>query len=336
VLVQPRLRVLVGRNDGFFLDQARVGFDAAYRDDLRFRAIIDVNSFLPGGAANQTVQAVLGAARDVWVSYLPNDWLSITAGQQFMPSDIEGSTTLSALPFIGRSVLSSGVRAGQGYATAGLSPSRQLGLVVQGTEGANLGSLSLEYALGIGNGNGQNISGNDNKLPAGYLRLGAGYEDVARVAIGGRFNPRTAGSAPDLFDETDVLGFADVNINVVGIEFAAVGQVKQTNFATLVPDPESPFGAELGWGATAWVALREPMGVSLAGIVPAYRFSVYDPSSRFPDDQVLENTLAAMWAVPFEHVSLSVVAEVALLTEFGTATRDLDNLRAGALVQLDL
>jgi hypothetical protein len=318
----------VGRNDGFFLDQARVGFDAAYRDDLRFRAIIELNSFLPNGATNQAVTNVLAAARDVWVSYLPSDWLSITAGQQFMPSDMEGSTTLAALPFIGRSVMS--------YATPGLSPSRQIGLVVQGTEGARFDSVSLEYAVGVGNGNGQNIAGNDNKLPAAYARVGAGYEGLVRVAIGGRYNPRTAGSAPDLFNETDALGFADVNANIEGIEVAAVGQLKQTTFGTLVPDPQNPLGAELAWGATAWVALRDPLGVSFAGAVPAYRFSVYDPSDRFPDDQVIENTLAVMWTAPFDALSLSVLAEVALLTEFGPATRDLDNFRAGALVQLDL
>jgi hypothetical protein len=105
--------------------------------------------------------------------------LFVSAGQQFMPSDLEGSTTIAALPFARRSVATSGMRAGHGFAQAGLSPSRQMGLVVGSTENARVGDLALQYMLGLGNGNGQNILGNDNKLPAVYARLGVGYESLA-------------------------------------------------------------------------------------------------------------------------------------------------------------
>jgi hypothetical protein len=335
--VQPDAALaLVGRNDGFFMDQARVGFDAQYRQMFRFRAILELASFLPGGGANQPVQAVLGAARDIWVSYIPSRWASITVGQQFVPSDVEGSTTLATLPFISRSLLSSGVRAGQGYAVAGLSPPRQLGVVVQSTDGARIGDISLEYGAGIGNGNGQNVSGNDNKLPAAYARAGAGYRDIVQVAVGGRYNPRTVGSAPDLFNESDALGFADVSLHVMGVEAVVVGQFRQTNFATLSPDPASPAGSENAFGVTGWVALSEPFGVDLFGITPAYRISYYDPSNRFADDQALENTLAIRWAAPVPHLSVAVIAEGTLLTELGDGVRDLDNARAALMVQLDL
>ncbi len=335
-LVQPDSQILtVGQNDGFFIDEAQVGVDGAFKDDLRFRLLIDVITLVPGGAPNDPVQSVNAAVRDAWVAWIPSDWFFVSAGQQFMPEDLEGATSLANLPFARRSVASAGVRPGHGFAVSGLSPSRQLGVVAGSTENARLGPVGLEYLFGIGNGNGQNIAGNDNKLPAVYARLGVAYEDVARVGVGGRNNPRTVGTLPNLFNEVDNVGFVDASVKLFGISAAGQGIFKQTAFGTLFPEAGDG-STDVGMGVSAWIFADAPFGVSLCGVIPAYRFSYYDPSSTFLDDQLIENSLGVRWNVPVEHLPLSLFVDGTLLTEFGDNVRDLDNARLTALLQLEL
>lgn len=331
----------VGQNDGFLVDQLRVGLDGAFRQRVRFRFILDATSVLPGAGQNQPVSSALAAARDVWLSYSPSEWLVVSAGQQFMPSDAEGTTTIAALPFARRSVATSGVRAGHGNAVTGLSPTRQIGLVV-GTGGpwggANprLGPISLEYKLGLSNGNGQNFLGNDNKLPALYGRLGFGFEDLVSVGFGGRFNPRTVGAAPNLYAETDSLAFADLTVRVAGIEIVGQGIYRSTSLDTVFPDAKNDAGQETGMGGTGWIWLKQPFGLDLFGIQPAYRISYFDPSSAFATDQLLENSVGLRWDVPVDVLRMSFFADYTLLTEVGEGARDLQNDRFTALVQLEL
>ncbi len=330
--------ITVGNNDGFFIDQARIGMDGAFKDDFRFRLILDVTSVLPGGQQNEPVQSVSAAARDAWVAWMPSDWFYVSVGQQFMPADLEGTTTLAALPFARRSAAVSGIRAGTGFATTGLSPTRQMSLVVGSTDNARVGAIALHYMLGIGNGNGQNVLGNDNKLPAAYARFGVGYvpgDDgiEARLGFGGRYNPRTAGTLPSLYQETDAVGFVDAQLEVAGISFAGQAIYKQTTFDDVVPDFGTP---ESGLGVTAWVFVEKPFGVSLNGVKPAYRISYFDPSSSIASDAVIENTLGVRWDVPVDGLPVSLLVDGTLLTETGTGVRDLDNARFSALLQLEL
>lgn len=336
-LVQPDSQVLtVGQNDGFYLDQNRIGVDGAYKDDLRFRLIIDVMSLLPSRSPNDPVQPFTAAVRDAWIAWMPSDWFYVSAGQQFVPGDIEGTTTIAGLPFARRSAATGGVRPGHGFAVDGLSPPRQPSLVIGSTERARLGTLALHYMVGVGNGNGQNILGNDNKLPAAYARLGAGYVDDQgtdiRIGMGGRYNPRTVGTLPNLFQETDTVAFADVDVRIQGFQVTAQAIYKDVAFDTLVPD----LTGESGVGATAWFTMNRPLGLDLYGLRPAYRISYFDPSSSFADDQLIENSLAVRWDVPAQALPLSLIVDGTLLTEFGEGVRDLDNARLTALLQLEL
>lgn len=339
-VVQPDAQVLtVGQNDGFYLDQNRIGVDGAFKDDLRFRLIIDVVTILPGRAQNDPVAPFSAAVRDAWVAWMPSDWFYLSAGQQFMPADLEGTTTIAALPFTRRSVATSGVLPGHGFAVSGLSPSRQPGLVMGSTENARLGNVAFQYMLGVGNGNGQNIAGNDNKLPATYGRFGVGYVDDGeleiRLGVGGRYNPRTVGTLPNTFLETESLGFVDLEVNVQGIVLAAQAMYKDTAFDSLAPTIGAD-GAETGLGATAWLTFDKPLGIDIFGFRPAYRISYFDPSSSFADDAVLENTVGVRWDVPAVGLPLSLIVDGTILTELGEGVRDLDNARATALLQLEL
>ena len=339
----------VGRNDGFTLDSARIGMDGALRDTVRFRLVIETASLL-GGTANTPVTPILAALRDAWVQWTVAPAFAVTVGQQFMPSDIEGMTTVAAIPFSQRSVATSGVRTGQGIAVTGLSPPRQLGVVLANPQPFVATALAGEdlaftYSLGVSNGNGQNLQGNDNKLPAAYLRLQGSWGKWVQLGVGGRLNPRTVGVAPNLFSETDTVGFVDVTAHVAGFFSTAQGIARSTALSTLVPLGGAA-GSESGMGGTVWVYADEPLGASLFGIKPGVRVSAFDPSSAFTGDELVETTIGVRWDVPgalmhdalepLARLPLTVFLDYVILSEVGAGARDLSNNRLTALVQLDL
>jgi hypothetical protein len=262
-----------------------------------------------------------------------------------MPADWEGGDVEATLPFSSKSVVSTGVRPGQGVAVAGLSPSRQVGIVIGSAPDAKVSDFGVEYRLGLANGNGLNQSGNDNKWPAAFLRLGAGFGDLVKVGLGGRFNPRTTGTLPNLYTESDAVGFADVAMNAAGVELVLSGSYRQTWLATLVPDLSNPAGQESGAGLMGMigydVALPE---VPLLGtgwrLKPALRSSFYDPSSAFQTDQLLETTLGVRLSGP-QNMPAALFLDGTVLTELGdvgagVAVRDLSNNRLTLLFQWEL
>ena len=325
-----RALINVGQNDGFFLNQARLGIEGVYLDFLRFRLVFDAVSFAGSGngaTATHPVETILGAARDAYVAWTPSPFFRATLGQQFMPTDAEGSMTIAANNFARRSIAVSGVLPGHGVAVQGLSPSRQIGLVVGSDDDANIGSLHIDYALAVSNGNGQNVLGNDNKLPAVYARVGVGFEELVRLGGGASWNPRTVGAAPNLFDESDGTVFGDLRVRGFGVDL--LGQViwRKTSFDTVVPfATRTASASQDALGVTAWIVLDEPLGFDLLGIKPGYRFSYYDPSNAFPDDQLFENSISLRWDAPIE-IPVSLIADYTFLTETGAGVRDLDNNR---------
>ncbi len=358
VAVWPKLRVrpgfeyvdadpqiaYIGENDGFFLDSARLGVEGNVSDLVRFKLTLDAASLVPGGAPNQAVTPIMAAARDAYVAWTPSRWFLVQAGQQNMPSDYEGGDIDAVIPFTRKSVLSSGVRPGHGNSVGGLSPARQVGVVFGSTDDAKLGDIPLEYRLGVANGNGINTFGNDNGVPALYLRLGSGFGDLVRVGVGGRYNPRTVGTLPNLYTEADVVGFADVALTIAGLELVAEGIGRQTALTTFIPDPSNPAGQESGWGAATWVGYTIGLGDMFGAKIdakPAIRFAFYDPSSAFPTDQLMESTIGVRLDGDRKVMPLSFLIDYTFLTELGDlgnniAARDLANNRLTALFQIEL
>lgn len=356
VAVWPKLRVrpgfeyvdadpqiaYIGENDGFFLDSARLGVEGNVSDLVRFKLTLDAASLLPVGGPNQPVTPIAAAARDAYVAWTPSRWFMLQAGQQNMPSDYEGGDVDAVIPFTRRSALASGVRPGHGNAVQGLSPQRQVGVVIGSTDDARLGDIPLEYRLGIANGNGLNTFGNDNGIPAAYLRLGSGFADLVRVGFGGRFNPRTVGTLPNLYTETDAVGFVDAALTIAGLEFVVEGIGRQTALTTFIPDPANPAGQESGWGAATWLGYTLGLGDMFGAKIdakPAVRVALYDPSSAFPTDQLLESTVGLRLDGDRKVMPLSFLIDYTFLTELGddaTPARDLANNRFTALFQIEL
>lgn len=334
---QPDPDVLfVGQNDGFTLEQVRFGFGGSYKDRFFIRTVIDAVSLIPGQGENNPIQPLVVSVVDAYLHYAPSPFLQVWAGQTFMPADKEGSTSRAALIFANRSVAAGGVRPGYGFEVGGLSPARQLGLVV-GANDARVGPVSLDYRAAISNGNGPSMFGNDNKLPAGYGRFGIGFKDYARIAVGGSYNPRTVGNVPSLYDELDTTVFGDLSIDAFGFELLAQGIARQTTFDSVFPEVTDPNRSALAFGFTTFVVIDKPFGFSTFGFKPGYRFSYYDPSSSFYDDQLIEQSFALRYDPETYQLPIALVFDFTSVIEMNeSGLRQMDNNRATALVQFDL
>ncbi|MCP4500861.1 MAG: hypothetical protein GY822_12945 [Deltaproteobacteria bacterium] len=333
--VQPDPDVLfVGYNDGFFLDHLRIGVEGNWGGRLDFKIVADGASFLPDTEKNDPLRAMFGNLRDAYVQWRPSEYFNAWGGQFHVPNNIESSTSRAALPFSSRSVAADGVKAGHGYEARGLGLKRQLGLMV-GAQDAPLGPVDLTYRLAVTNGNGINLYGNDNKLPALFSRVAVGYGDLVDVGFGLNYNPTTVGELPSLYIETEMGGFFDVAVRVLGFELIAQLMARSTSADTALPEADpNRFNSSLG--ATAWLSVDKPLGLDIFGLNPALRVSYLDPNSAFDDDQVFETSLGLRY-VPSTHMPLAFVFDVTLLFELSpTGSRALDNHRATAMMIFDL
>ncbi|MFZ9887683.1 MAG: hypothetical protein ACO3JL_09285 [Myxococcota bacterium] len=337
--IQPDPNVLfVGHNDGFLLDQARLGVNVGYKGRFLVRLVADLSTLLPGGLHNEPAQPLVAAARDAYVAWTPSPWFFVAVGQQFMPLVYEGQVTRGELNFTSRSIVGDGVRAGRGFETPGLAPGRQVGVVL-GARRAPVGPVTLDYRLGLTNGNAQNLFGNDNKLPAIIGRVGADYGGLFGIGLAGQYNPRTEGELPNLFTETHSEAAADVRADVFGVELLLQGIYRHISFDDVFLNAADPNASDTSLGVVSWIVLDHPFGLPTFGCKPAYRFSYYDPSASDVDDALMEHTVAVRYDPPTA-LPLAFFVEGTLLLEqgefSGAAGRALENNRLVAMLQFDL
>lgn len=335
--IQPDADVrFVGGNDGFYLEQGRLGLEAAWRDTVTLRLIVDATSALPGGSPNDPVRPAIAALRDAYVEWAPSPYFSLLAGQALLPFLAEGAVSRAEMNFIARSVMADGVRAGQGFFEPGLSPDRELGVTV-GARRAPVGDAFVQYLLTVANGNGQNRLGNDNKLPALLGRLGGGLGRLVEAGVAMQYNPRTVGELPNLYNETDVEFAADLRVRALGFDWLGQAAYRTTSFDTVFPEGD-PAASDQALGFTSWLVLSDPLGLPTFGIKPGYRFSYYDPRSSSAEDQLYEHTLGIRYDPPGGG-PVALLIDATLLFEGGASgegTRQLDNHRVGAMLQFDL
>ena len=118
----------VGRNDGFRIDQARLGFKGQYKDRISWVLVADAVT-REHADANDPVSGITAAMRDAYLHWHATEFFNIWLGQLFMPGDYEGMLSRQELNFTDRSVAATGVFPGRGYEVAGLSAGRQQGMV---------------------------------------------------------------------------------------------------------------------------------------------------------------------------------------------------------------
>jgi hypothetical protein len=282
----------VGRNDGFVLQNARVGLAGGYGKRLAFRISAD-GAVEERAGANATEGTLRFALKDAFLDLHLVPALTVRVVRFEPIFDIEEIVPYTERAFIDRALESRGVPATQGFETPGLSPGRSIGVAARSDRLLGLGPFDLGYELAVTNGNGELESQNDNDLPAYSAALFATWGRSV-LFVAGRQKSRTVGELPFRQTEDDFAGAAGARLLIGPIDLAAQAMVRHTNF------PTTGGPAENSAGAHAQLAIGFGLGAHLR-LAPGYRYAIYDPSDLISTDLVQEHTFGAtlsMLAVP--------------------------------------
>ena len=293
---QPTNFNLAGNNNGFALEQARLGAQLQYKDMLAVRVSFE------GASEDRVSQSFVGGTltarlRDAYLTWAPLVALRVSAGQMVTPSDLDSMRSDAELPFVSRPIPIEGVQPSEGRPTLGMGTDRSIGLSIHSGD-IRLGDVaSLRYAGMVANNNGQNQSINSNNLPAIFGRFefalwgptGPPPDRIAPIrarsddgrlpwvglGLNARWVPRTAGEPPNLVRETDTGYAGDVIVGAAGIDLQAGLVYVKTVHDTLSSTPPVE---RFGW----WAHLRYTIPRIPVLITPGYRIASYAPAPTCP------------------------------------------------------
>jgi hypothetical protein len=281
----------VGRDDGFELQNARVGVRGKLGERAAFVVSID-------GAVDERTQINVPEGklrvglRDAYVDAMLGAGGTLFARAGFFHSlvDPESLVPDTQRAFVDKPLESRGVRATEGYQTQGLTPGRSIGAALRLDGEPDGGTPGFGFELAVQNGADEYASNNDNDKPAASLAGLVRFANDSHVVGAVRYNPRTVGDLPFRQDETDLMvsGGAIVNVGPVGIGAGAV--FVRTSF----PTTGGPVRNALGGHGQLMVRVggdAMPIGIG-------YRFCIFDPSSLITTDRVMEHTAGVVLGVP--------------------------------------
>ena len=324
----------VGRDDGFELQNARVGM----RGRLGQRAAF-VISF--DGASDERAQINVPEGklrvqlRDAYGDLLISTKLDgnaklvnatvVRAGFFQTWAEPEALVPDTARDFVDRPIESRGIRATEGFQTQGLTPGRSLGAAFRIEPQAGVSTApAVGVELAVQNGADEFSSNNDNDKPAvsaaGLARFG---KDGYAVA-GARYNPRTVGDLPFRQDETDLSGSAGFRVPAGPVAIGGGLVVTHTTFGTTGGPAQNSFGAH------AQLAFRA--GSVSMPLTVGYRFGIIDPSSLFVTDRVMEHTVGGVVGMPRYRMRV----QLQLTHVIEQAARELSNSRVQLAAELAL
>jgi hypothetical protein len=226
--------------------------------------------------------------------------------------------------FIDRPLESRGIRPNEGFQTQGLTPGRSLGVALRLQPQFGYDTLNGGFELAIQNGADEFASNNDNDKPAvsasGLIRFAKDGHAVATA----RYNPRTVGELPFRQDENDLSGTLGLRIPAGPIAIGGGAAVVRTTFST------TGGPAQTAVGAHAQLTFRA--GSESLPLMLGYRFGLFDPSSLFVTDRVMEHTVGGVLGVPRYRMRV----QLQLTHVIEQAARELSNSRAQVAVELSL
>jgi hypothetical protein len=307
----------VGRDDGFELQNARVGV----RGDLGLRAsyVIAIDGAVDERTQVNTPQGKLKVGlRDAFMDVRLAGPTMLRGGYWQAWVDPEALIPDTARAFVDHPIESRGVRATQGWYTPGLPPGRSMGAAIR-SDGPVFG-----YEVAVQNGADEFASNNDNDMPAvsaaGVVRLA--NDGFVMAAL--RWNPRTVGDLPFRQDETDYQATAGAQVNAGPVQLGAGVIVQRTIF-------ESTGGpAQDAYGAHAQLMVKVVDGENPISV--GYRFGILDPSSLITTDRVMEHTAGAVMGVP----SYRMRVQLQLTHVEEQADRELSNDRVQLAAEVSL
>ncbi len=264
---------LFGRNDGFRINDARLILRGNMDNGLGAVFSLDAGSRLIRTAPDSPVDELAARMADTYISYRPFQHLEILAGQFKAPFDIEELISTTDLLFISRSVANRGVQNVEGYNVPGLSQGRQIGLQVRGSyfplaDENQVDGPGISFASAVTNGNGANVSLNNNDRYALYQRLSLHWGEM--VSLGGAVfhNDTTLGDPPNQVNQVHQGWTADLLVSAYGATLIGSAISRSSTTAELEDSELTEMGYQVQIG------YQEPF----FGFQAAYRFATLDPT----------------------------------------------------------
>jgi hypothetical protein len=318
----------VGRDDGFALQNARLGVRGTLTDRATFVVSIDgavderdrINS--PDGKLRVGLRDAFVDLHVIRTGAVPIDVRAGRFDAVFDPDHLEGDTER---PFVDRALESRGVLPTEGWETDGLPPGRSIGVALRKEAPPPTAGVALGFEVAVQNGADEFSADNDNDLPAVSAAVFARLARGGRAMVAARWNPRTEGDLPFRQDETDLEAAAGLALAAGPVQVGAGGVFVHTIFDTTGGPAQNAYGAH----AQALFTFN-PDGAAPIGV--GYRFAILDPSDLVLTDRVMEHTAGAVIAVRGWHLrgQLNVTHAVE------QADRDLSNDRIEAALEIDL
>jgi hypothetical protein len=283
----------VGRDDGFQLQNARVGVRGKLENRAAFVISID-------GAVDEREQinvpegklkvGLRDAFADIAFGKLEDSkFLGVRAGFFQSWAEPEVFVADTEREFVDKPIESRGVRATEGFQTQGLTPGRSLGAALRLDAAPEGVPVAPGFELAIQNGADEFASNNDNDKPAvsaaGLMR----FKNAGYLVAAARYNPRTAGALPFRQDENDLAGSAGLSIPAGPVAIGGGFVFVHTTFPTTGGPSQNAIGGH------AQLTIRVGATVPFAF---GYRFGILDPSSLITTDRVMEHTAGMTIAVP--------------------------------------
>lgn len=284
----------VGRNDGFEIQNARLGaigrLGSRVGFALSFDGAVDERTQVNSPQGNLAV-----GLRDAFVDVRLTESRPLVARAGFFQTlvDPEALVPDTSREFVDKPIETRGMVATEGYQTPGLPPGRSQGVALRfDPQVGREDGVAAGFELAAQNGADEFSSNNDNDALAlsatGILAMPHGSWVVASV----RYNPRTVGDLPFRQDENDLQGTLGLHAVVGPLSLTGGGIVQRTTFPTTGGPVQNAFGAH----AQAMVRVYARTGAESLWV--GYRFGVLDPSSLVTTDRVIEHTAGALLVVP--------------------------------------
>ena len=274
----------LGESDGFYIERIHLKFKAHWKE---WSAIISSDFAKDPGVDPLNVspaqRKLIVALNDVYIQYKNSNGFFAKFGQLQVPFSLFSERSSQDEHFSQFPLILSGEDIAFGYAVKGISPSRDIGLLLGFEKSFGLVGLSLK-AMAF-NGNGANHFGNDSDLPAFSGRLGISIGKFLKLGGGVMWNPRRAGELPSLFEENDLLFGGDLIFKISGFFLESSVMMKTTSYPTTKQEDVTSFGFHVDAGYR----------LASLNIEPLVRFQIYDPSSQFDDDQLTYITIGINW-----------------------------------------
>jgi hypothetical protein len=312
----------VGRDDGFELQNARLGVRATLDPRVGFVIALD-------GAVDERLQA--NAPQGKLRVGLRDAYADVSVGREvvaragFFQAWVEPDALVPDLEraLVDRPIEARGVRATEGFQAPGLTAGPSIGVAIRLEPAPPQAGVALGFEVAVQNGADEYASDNDNDKPAISATLVARLAHAGWLFAGARFNPRSLGDLPLRRDEDDLQGLAGARIALGPVTLGGGLVVQRTTFATTAGPVENAFGGH----AEVLVALPIALPLSVG-----YRFGILDRSSLIRTDRVMEHSVGAVLALPRYRMRV----QVQLTHVVEQAARTLDNDRAQLAAELAL